>query len=370
MSSFRLRTFVVMLVFFVALGVRWAVVERMPLQGLTEDSEYYERQARQLRAGGWEVYFPNGYPLLLAALPGELGSVPHRQLALRANVVLSAAVCALVVLAVVQLGAGVVLAGGAGLLCALWPNQINYTRQVMSEPLTAFLVTSAMAGLAGRRWGLAGLCWGLACTVRSSLLPAAVLFVVWRLWRGDRTGMGRCVAGLALPVLLFIAVGGVRGNRAGLDGAFLHNVVHSLATTGEPLQRHPDNALYLSPPRTILTAYATAAVQDPLHFLHQRAAAIWAMWGPWPGDSNYGRSAAFRAMIGVRALLLLAGLWGAWQLRREPVAIAGVALVAGLTLLHMMLYATSRHSYPVEPVLMILAAGGAAAWSRRRTIAA
>jgi hypothetical protein len=35
-----------------------------------------------------------------------------------------------------------------------------------------------------------------------------------------------------------------------------------------------------------------------------------------------------------------------------------LAAVAGLTAVHVMLYATARHSYPVEPALILFAVSG------------
>lgn len=349
----------------VALAIRLAVLAFVPAVQLSEDSVYYEGQARQLREGGMEVYFPNGYPAMVALVPGELGSAEHRTRVLRMNALLSALTCGCVALAVLRLGAGSRVALGAGLVCAAWPNQVNYARHLMSDPLACFLFTAALAGLASEKRPVAGFFWGAACVTRTSLLPGAwCLGVVW-LWRRQ---WGRLLAvgvGMAVPVGSFLLLAGLRTGHCALDGAFYHNVVHAIATTGEPMRYYEPHAFYFAPHGEILRAYFNGLLQDPLHFLHQRLAALWAMWGPWPGAGNYGRGVVFQLLIGLRFPLLVAGVAGFLRGPRNDTATAAFATVVLLTALHTALYATSRHSLPVEPALMILAATGWAA-SRRR----
>jgi hypothetical protein len=133
-----------------------------------------------------------------------------------------------------------------------------------------------------------------------------------------------------------------------------------MGTVGEPLRYYPDRAFYLAPHAEILKAYLSGLIQDPLHFLHQRLAAVWALWGAWTPTTAVGRSLVASLLIGLRFPLVIAGLWGCVRLRRGPFRFAVLGAVVGLTLLHMALYATSRYSYPLEPALMIAAAAGLA----------
>jgi hypothetical protein len=62
----------------------------------------------------------------------------------------------------------------AALVCALWPNQINYARFPITEAASTFFMTACLAFAASGRWGISGFMAGAASIIRTSLLPVPI----------------------------------------------------------------------------------------------------------------------------------------------------------------------------------------------------
>jgi hypothetical protein len=183
-----------LLTFVVALAARLAVVawagSRIPP---TADATYYERLAERLSQGlgytwlwpdgavTYAAHYPVGYPALLAAVYSVAG--PRTVAAMAVNALLGA----LAAFAAHRLAALAVdrpRALAAGLLVALHPGLVAYTPALMTEGVTAALVTCAAATAAWARGrastvgpaALVGLVIGLATLARPQSLVLAPAF--------------------------------------------------------------------------------------------------------------------------------------------------------------------------------------------------
>ena len=85
--------------------------------------------------------------------------------------------------------------------------------------------------------------------------------------------------------------------------------------------------------------------------------ALWELWGFWPdaGDEDNPRDWKRRALIGLRFPLFLFAVAGAWVGRHDWRVWACFIPIAAITLVHTAFFSTSRFTYTVEPLAMVLA---------------
>lgn len=186
------------------------------------DQRAYVRLAHDLRATGTygdrtlhhPFHWAPGTPVLFEVADAIAGTPPQQPLDQRAARRAQAVVGTLTVLAAFALATA--LAGSwaglaAALVVALYPPLVDGTAALLSEPLGALAVTTALASLAwawrGPPWRFlcAGVAFGLACLVRADVLAAAVVIpvavgVLAARRRGWRAGASRSAAMLLATV--------------------------------------------------------------------------------------------------------------------------------------------------------------------------
>lgn len=363
------------------------------------------------------LHWPPGAPLLFAAghrLFGTQASLESYDLPsaywLHAVLGVGTAVAAfLLAQALAGLWAGV----AAAALVGLYPPLILATGEQVSEPLGAFLLTSALGAFAisvRRRslpgYALAGALLGATVLTRADLLlvPAIVaglcLVVLWWRRRDPRRGLlvgGLVAAGAALVVLPWVGYASLRADRLVpvtqgsaspfFVGTYLpgdgHTVGMKRALEAEVKRfrprlrdipafeieaanyldmvaaRHPglsrDEAVRLEARRN-LVRYGTG---QPLDFLVMMGDKVQRMWTRYARGGARPTSPVFRAWHVVLVVLGLAGLGlGVW--RGRSVVLAAILLaVLYSTALHTLVVSQARYNLPLMPALI---AGGVAGW--------
>lgn len=309
------------------------------------DTWDYLRQADAILAGNPISYFPNGYPLLIA-LVKVFTTDPTLTLAWL-NVVFSTATVGLVMALSQKLNKTWVL---AGILAAVWPNQLNYSRQLLSECATAFLLVSAVWLIVSRRYFPAGLLLYTAILFRSSLWPIApvYLFVLW--WFRRHLSIVKFACGFLIGLLCngMLILLNVIEPSSNLRQNFLQ-AISSYSSNFQltPIQFTPEQ--WAHPFRT----YLRFAASHPLTFILQRLDSLWELWGFWP---SYARSTFAKVLIGIRLPLLILGVVGFYNARRLFRAWAIFLPVVMLTLIHVAFYSFPRYTFVVEPLLIVLVA--------------
>jgi hypothetical protein len=330
----------------------------------TSDTPFYLAQARDLLAGRWSPFFPVGYPLMIAALlPASDAHVEAALLAV--NVVLSAATVLIVADAARQVGSWRAAAIAAAVI-GLWPNQLNYVRLIMSDAAGAFFVAASIGCAARGRDAAAGAAAAGAALIRTVCLPlvplGAALLARDRMTRGVRFAAAALVPLALVAALSFALSGGVA-----IGGNFGFNLDVARRSIGSRIEFGSDSPST----REAARRYLAAAAAEPRHFLAQRALALWELWGPWPGGdeprarTQLPRSAAARAVIGLRSLLLLAAMPTLARLRRDTTIAYLWLVVATITAVHAMTFSTPRFTIAAEPALAVLAALSLDDWMRR-----
>ncbi|MEP0548321.1 MAG: glycosyltransferase family 39 protein [Rhodothermales bacterium] len=324
------------------------------------DTSFYLEQGRQIAAGTPHAYLPNGFPLLIAGFWAALSPqyVPTAVLWLN--------VCASIGTVVVVYAIGCQVADrstGAlsALVVAVYPNQLNFARMLMSEATATFLLVSALYLLLRHRALWSGLVLSLAVLVRTSLLPVvpALLVVILAFRRSRREAVAfvlgaMLVAGLQ-AVLLTAGTIVPPQNVA-------YNVLLSIDTVssdGVDFTQASFQARFSEEEQERpFTTYFRFAVENPRVFLKQRLSAMWELWGPWPssGDPRHPRRPLSQLLIGLRFLLIVPATWALARHRREAWAWVLAAPVLLVTVVHVSFFSTPRFTHVVEPAAAVLAA--------------
>ncbi len=206
-----------------------ALVQQTPLPVHTAERYLYH-------PWGSDTYHPPGYYYFLACIYALFG---HHYPAVR---VIQAFLDTMTVLLVFGIGR-LVFGKPAGLIAAavaaIYPPLIYYSGVLLTECLSTFLLAaaiwlllfSARTGQRPRYWALllSGLFLGLGALVRSVLLAAVPLMLLWRLfvaerWPGWKTA-ARCALAVGIPIVLVIAPVTLRNYQ-------LHHRFIPIATNG------------------------------------------------------------------------------------------------------------------------------------------
>jgi len=332
------------------------------LPNMHKDSYEYYHQADTLLAGGYTDYFPNGYPLIIAAVkalaPGHTNGI-----LLWLHIFMSVST----IYFVYDIGrrlSGLTILGliAAGLL-ALFPSQINYVRWLTTETPTAFFLLGGFFFYYRQQYTWSGLFLGLATLVRSNVSPIFILlFLLHILVSKNRPFLQRIPFRLILfviiPLLLIGSYCYWKTGKFSTAGNNQINILYSVTASGPYIDFDLSNKLpEVNTTGKAFHLYIHHMMQDPLGFIRQKLANYWELWGFYASSANGGRSTGSRLLLGLGNLVLLGlGLTGWWQQRKNfPVSILILPFLV-VTILHTMLFAMPRYTYPVEPFLLLLGA--------------
>lgn len=324
------------------------------------DSGYYLTMADAILAGHPISDFPNGLPLLIAALKLLLGPEHLLTGILVLNVVLSTATILLVFLVLERLFTRTEAALAAALVAAL-PNQLNYVPQVMSEVPCAFALMLATWLLVTGRLAAAGVAYYATAMIRATLLPVGIVLVggliVAERWREAFRLAAGLAAGFAIDFALQSA-----GVVAPPSNLALNLLVSISNTSTAGINFSIDHFSPAERAQPLLT-HIRFALTHPVTYLQMKLSALWELWGPWPSNGapfSY-RGPGARLAIGLRFPMLLLALVAFWPNRRRIEVCALVLPAVVLTVIHTAFFANARFSYPAEPLLAMLAVVGAVA---------
>jgi 4-amino-4-deoxy-L-arabinose transferase-like glycosyltransferase len=408
-------------VLVVAFAVRLAailVIEVNPRAQWSFDMTWYDGMARRLLAGKGYTSFrgaptaqwPPGYPLLLAGVYAVLGQ--HVLVAKLVNAGLATASVLVTYLIGRELGRPRVGLAAAALL-AVFPGDVLFAPTVLTEPLFAALVATALwvflrwtrGGEAGLgRWAAFGALLGLATLVRGTGLLLLPIFSL--AWLAQGAGLGRTArwtAAAALGLVVVLVPWTVRNQlRLGAfvvvatDGAASLWVGHSPVATGghsfalRGAWRERFGHFHRLPPLQAEIEVARAETREALGwmlrrpdrvvalvpakvyhmFKHDRGALGW--MEPWLQRRLHPTTR--RGLEGLVdgyffAVLALALVGARHFLRPDDRRAALVPIaVAWLVLAHAVLFFGSpRFHHPLLPLLSLLAGAELVAWARPAT---
>jgi len=353
----------------VAVGIRLCWIFLFPKKWWNNDSQFYFYQAERIAEGGWVYFFPNGYPLLIFVvnlLCGENRDVLVGIL-LGLNVCLATGSVWLVWDICRRLGGNLPCCALAAWVMALWPNQVNYAGQLMTEvPATFFLLLCFWLLLRGCAWG-SGLSAFAMVSLRTALAPVAALWALWVVLSRKLHFSAVCLLMGTTLAFLMEWGGGVLSKHTEGQGNLGINFLIATMTEGGRLKVPSDLEIGTISTMEGAKVYLQSALNDPVHFLRQRLLALWELWGPWPDPGNwvspvtgnvYGRSKLENLVVGLRFPLIVIALLLLWRERSNLDSLGLFSPVLVVTALHVVFYALPRYTFPAEPFIFLIVARG------------
>ncbi len=393
--SDRLRVNPLGLIIILAVLLRAAVMVRG--SGAFDDPDNYLPMARSLASGeGFSLkgrptaYRPPLYPLLLVPVVAVGGWAPWGIALLHLG--LGAGTVWLTAAAAQGFGLSRRRSMAAALIVAFDPVLAWQARSVMTETPAAFLVASAMAGLArgGRRGAvLGGLAFGLAGLCRPSLLAGAALTILAGLLAppgGMKERIGRSAA-LAMTIAMVLVPWMIRNlvvlgepiwttTHGGYTLALANNPVYyreildgppGRVWTGEDQWRWWDSVnretagmTERQADRYLQSTVWRLARERPRDFGRSVIARLRHFWSVAPAASVYPAAARWITMAWTAplwiALLLGSARRSLWSWPR----VAAPMMVIGLTMVHTLFWTDLRMRAPIVPAIALIAAGAGA----------
>ena len=397
-------------VLVLALAMRLVVAVLWPLDPVS-DAAWYAKRAMEIAEGlGYQegghptAYWPVGWPLILAGLYKLTGSV------WAAVVTAGLAATAVVVSALLWMGRVVLGSTEAGrlaaLLYALYPNDVLYTGQALSElTYTALAMLGIVLALHALRRAApgsalgAGAVFGMASLVKAQTLAFPVVLLAaarlagWGERRWSRFAMVAAALYLALAVVVapwtlrnmellgapvIVSTNGgialLQGANDHMTGRHMEGLAKRLeGETGVPWNERVARQVELDRRlREMAVEWIRAHPLEYLAWMPRNAFYLWerATSGFWAFELQYGGGMALRAVkiannvyyfviLGLSAV----GLW--WSIRRrEARALLVVfAMPAFVTLLAAVFTGQPRYHFPAMPLLVL-----AAAWTLLRPV--
>ena len=110
--------------------------------------------------------------------------------------------------------------------------------------------------------------------------------------------------------------------------------------------------------------YVQHFTENPGYFLKQKMANYWELWGFYASPGDGGRGVGSRLLLGIgNFFLIVFGLSGWWMNRKSFDVLILIIPFFVVTLLHVLLFALPRYTYPVEAFMIV-----PAAWSLYRIL--
>jgi hypothetical protein len=322
--------------------------------GFTIDSQNYIKQAELLLEGHYSIYFPNGFPLIIAFFLPLKNLFSLGVCLITLNIVLSVITVYFVYKICRYSFSNKYIAFTAVTIAAIYPNQIKYVHWFLSEVPAAFFITLSLYLFTKKKNILSGAAIGMASMIRTTLLPIGILFSLYLFIRKN-TGVYKYFAFFSLVILIFLTYGYTRTGYFTIG----QNAAHNLSITTEYSDTASFPRVHLKTLNGSLHDYVSSAFNNPSDFFYERLDNLWNLWGPMPPlDESWNGGFDFFWKIGIRFPLLLLALFGFFISEKNSTTVFSITAIASITAVHFLYFADPRFTYSIEPFAIILASAG------------
>jgi len=338
------------------------------------------------------------YPALLAGIFRLFGaySFPSFVAGVALNILCATLTCIPVFLAGTRLGGTAVAVAGAG-LWAVFPNAILIPVESLWDAslsallaATIFWATLALADSERwRDWCAYGLLWGLALMTNPTLGSLLPFLLGWLIYRGRRGKRGIKRAALATVLAILCCVPWTIRNYA-----VFHRLVPLRSVFGlslwlgnnertldrrpgalHPISDSTERAKYIQlgemeymrQKRQEAVRYILSNPRREAHLMFRRFVATWSGGSPYPvEDFLRSPSLQFRGILLFNLLAAAGALLGIVVLarRRSPYAFPAAVFPLVFPLVYYLTLSVPRYRFPVDPVVLALAAVAVAGWRK------
>lgn len=341
-------------IIILALAARFFVAFGTNLPWFSTDSVNYISQAKALLQGEYQYYFPNGYPLIISFFILISSLFPYHVGLILLNIIMSTVSIILIYsISAKYFGETSNYPLFAALVAAFYPNQLNYVRFILTEvPATFFLILSLYLFTKEKNC-LAGLSAGFAAAIRTTLLPVAVLFSLFLIYKRKlREGLLVLFFSL-IPISVFLVYGYFKTGNFTLYIDTPKVFYISLGLHEVPIDFTNG-----------LNEYFSYMFSHPINFVYDRISSLWNMWGFLPSASEGLRgNIFFRMLLALRFPLILLAFYGFIKTRKNIISVYLIMPAFIITLIHALIItsaneayiANPRYIFPTEPFLIVLA---------------
>jgi len=328
------------------------------LPHLHRDTREYYKQADTLLAGGYTNFFPNGYPLIMA-FAKLIARTASNTLLIWINIAFSTLTIWFTWDIAKRVFSTPLVAPVAAALVAIFPSQINFVRWLTSEVPTVFFLLGAYFFYYRKQYVRSGIFFAVSIFIRTNIAPIPLIILLIRTIR-DKKIPWRLAAGTFLPLLLVGFYCFLKTGEFSVAGNNQVNILYAVIAKGDSLdftynQKHPE----INTSGKAMKLYIDHMMDKPSEYIAQKWANYWELWGFYPGSVLGTRGTGSRILMGAgNFFMVVFGLIGWWLHRRSLDANLLLLPFITVTVIHVLLFALTRHTYPVEPFMILLAAAG------------
>ena len=345
-TDFYIKNITLLFLLITAFFVRIIAATYTGMPHYTIDSQNYIWQAEILKKGGYDNYFPNGYPLLILII-SMFSSLEMGLLWL--NIILSVFTILLIYLIAENLTGNIYTALFSAAVLTFYPTQVNYVHYILTEVPVTFFLALAFYLFQKEKLLYSGLVLGFAIIIRTTLVFVPILFFLYLFFNHKRReGITWFLSFLIVP-LLMMSYGFIVSGYFTLGRNFTHNIY---VTINEHY-----NASYSKTQG--IEAYLNYMISSPVQFMSDRVHSFWNLWGFIPSVADGFRSGfKYRILVGLRFPLLILGIYGYMKSGSKAIPVLLILPAISITLIHTMFFSNTRFTIPAEPFLIILAVIG------------
>lgn len=322
------------------------------LSWYTTDTYYYLKMADGILNGSPLSYFPNGYPLLIVLFKLFLPNLIIPIVLIITNITFQLLTLFLIERILNNFNISEQLRLISLFIVALYPNQLNYTRQLLTEASSLFFLTLTIFLYSNQKNLLAGFLGHLTAQFRPTLWPYLPIIILFELLKKNYKASLTLFFGFLIGVFVFFALENLEiikpPNNLGLNllisiQSDSYDIEYSIKNFSKEEQSSP------------LKTYIYFALNNPYRFLEQRLISLWVLWGPMP-ISNRGFFE--KLLIAVRFPLFIISIltiifYKKIGLQKDFVLIISLPIII-ITAIHTMFFSQQRFTFVVEPFIIIL----------------
>jgi hypothetical protein len=344
-------------IILISLIARFFISFGTGLPWISVDSVNYIIQAKALLNGGYEYYFPNGYPLIIALFIFISSLIPFKIGLILFNIFISTiGVVLIYLISEKYFTENKIYPLIAAAVVAFYPNQLNYVRFILTEVPAAFFLILSLYLFTKNRKKLSSLTIGFAFAIRTTVLPVSLLFTIYLFFKKKFKDGILFLAFSLMPLLAFLIYGYMQ-----TGGFTLFIDVPKIFYISLGLEKIPPDFA------AGLKEYISYLIKQPINFIYDRILSLWDLWGFLPA-SNEGLRAGifFRILIALRFPLLLLAVYGFIKSRKSNLTVFLLMPAFVITFIHSLIItsvnesyiANPRYIFPAEPFLIVLAVKG------------
>ncbi|MBF0546883.1 MAG: phospholipid carrier-dependent glycosyltransferase [Candidatus Riflebacteria bacterium] len=297
-------------------------------------------------------WFPNGYPIFICIVKVFFRESLISTVIIFSNVVFSTLVVFMTMEIFKKISGNKRISLLSGFVVAVYPNQINYVRQMLSDvPATFFLILGFFLWTRGK-FLRSGFFFYIAGLFRSTLLPIGLIIFFVSLLKNysiqSEIKTKRLLAGFFLAVGFYSIL--IFANIVKPSGNLSYNISKAISfyNKGDLEITKTTRQEDMNAP---IGRYFQFALEHPALFIRYRLLAFQDLWG-WPVKSE--RSFLTDFLISLRFPLVILALIGFIRRYNDLNFQIFFIPILLITIIHVTMFSSARFTYTVEPLAIIL----------------